>query len=166
MFFFLSSSSSSSSSDGLVQICLTLSWWFLQKTAAFSTEQCTSPSLFSRFEVSRGGSNWSLKNYGFLSDAIFSSRVRMHTDHLATKLIITQDCWIGSWCAGSVWREPGPVNYSSAWILHRKQGCMCTFQIVMSTSWACSLWHTIQLHQYLFMYATLSRLKQWIVFQS
>jgi len=34
----------------------------------------------------------------------------MHTNHLATKLIITQDCWIRSWCAGSVWREPGPSN--------------------------------------------------------
>ena len=40
------SSSSSSSSDRLVQICVTLSRWFLHKTAAFSTEQCTSPSLF------------------------------------------------------------------------------------------------------------------------
>jgi len=30
---------SSSSSDGLVQICVTLSQWFLHKTAAFSTEQ-------------------------------------------------------------------------------------------------------------------------------
>jgi len=49
--FSSSSSSSSSSSDGLVQICVTLSRWFLHKTAAFFTEQCTSPSLFSRFEV-------------------------------------------------------------------------------------------------------------------
>ena len=65
------SSSSSSSSDRLVQICVTLSRWFLHKTAAFSTEQCTSPSLFFRFEVSRGVSNRSLKNYGFLCDAIF-----------------------------------------------------------------------------------------------
>ena len=38
--------SSSSSSDGLVQICVTLSRWFLYKTAAFFTEQCTSLSLF------------------------------------------------------------------------------------------------------------------------
>ena len=82
---FLSSSSSSSSSDGLVQICVTLSRWFSHKTAAFFTEQCTSPSLFSRFEVTRGDSNRSLKNYGFLYDAIFSSRVRMRTNHLATK---------------------------------------------------------------------------------
>ena len=72
-------------SDGLVQICMTLSWWFLHETAAVSTEQCTSPSLFSRFEVSRGGSNRSLKNYSFLCDAIFSSCVRMHTSHLAMK---------------------------------------------------------------------------------
>ena len=78
-------SSSSSSSDGLVQICVTLSRWFSHKTAAFFTEQCTSPSLFSRFEVMRGDSNRSLKNYGFLYDAIFSSHVRMRTNHLATK---------------------------------------------------------------------------------
>jgi len=35
---FLSSSSSSSSSDGLVQICVTLSQWFSHITAAFLTE--------------------------------------------------------------------------------------------------------------------------------
>ena len=82
---FSSSSSSSSFSDGLVQICVTLSRWFSHKTAAFFTEQCTSPSLFPRFEVTRGDSNRSLKNYGFLYDAIFSSRVHMRTNHLATK---------------------------------------------------------------------------------
>ena len=48
-----------------------LSRWFSHKTAAYFTEQCTSPSLFSRFEVTRGDSNRSLKNYGFLYDAIF-----------------------------------------------------------------------------------------------
>jgi len=63
----------------LVQICVTLSWWFSHKTAAFSTEQCTSPSIFSRFEVSQGSLNRSLKSYGFLCDAIFTSRVRMCT---------------------------------------------------------------------------------------
>jgi len=61
---FLSSSSSSSfsfSSDGLVQICFTLSRWFSHKTAAFFTEhaQCTSPSLSSMFEVTRG--DWSFE---------------------------------------------------------------------------------------------------------
>ena len=64
-FFFLLSS------DRLVQICVTLSLWFSHKTAAFFTEQCTSPSLSSRFEVTRGDSNRSLKNYGFLYDAYF-----------------------------------------------------------------------------------------------
>ena len=39
---------------------------FAQNSSIF-TEQCTSPSLFSRFEVTRGNSNCSLKNYGFLS---------------------------------------------------------------------------------------------------
>ena len=47
----------SSSSDGLVQICVTLSRWFSHKTAAFFTEQCTSSSLSSRFEVTRGDSD-------------------------------------------------------------------------------------------------------------
>ena len=36
----------SSSSDGLVQICMTLSWWFSHKTAAFFTEQCTIAFFF------------------------------------------------------------------------------------------------------------------------
>jgi len=43
------------------------------------------------FEVTRGDLNRSLKNYGFLCDAILSSRVRMRTNYLATKCI-TQDC--------------------------------------------------------------------------
>ena len=49
MFLFLSSSSPS---DGVVQNCVTL-MWFLHKTTAFYSEQCTSPSLFHNFEVSR-----------------------------------------------------------------------------------------------------------------
>ena len=67
------------------------------QNSSISTEQCTRPSFFSRFEVSGGGSNRSLKNYGFLSDAIFSSRARMCTNHLEMKCnFITQDCWIGN----------------------------------------------------------------------
>jgi len=58
MFFFLSSTS-----DWLVQNCMTLSQWFLNNTAAVYTEQCTTPSLFHNFEVSRASSNCSLKNY-------------------------------------------------------------------------------------------------------
>ena len=42
------------SSDGLVQIWLTPSRRCLHKTAAFYTEQCTTPSLFGYFEVSQG----------------------------------------------------------------------------------------------------------------
>jgi len=64
---------------------VTLSRWFLHKTAAFFTEQCTSPSLFSRFEVTQGDSNHSLKNYGFLDNAIFLFTWCMHINHLATK---------------------------------------------------------------------------------
>ena len=59
------------SSDELVQIYVTISRWFSHKTAAFFTEQCTSPSLFSRIEVSQGDLNRSLKNYDFHYDAIF-----------------------------------------------------------------------------------------------
>ena len=43
---------------------------FAQNSSIF-TEQCTSPLLFSRFEVAQGDLNRSLKNYGFLYDAIF-----------------------------------------------------------------------------------------------
>ena len=82
--FFLSSSftSSSSSSYRLVQNCMTLSPWFLHKTGTFYTEQCTNPSLFHNFEASRGGSNRSLMNYGFISD------VRMYTNHLTIKQLL------------------------------------------------------------------------------
>jgi len=50
---------------------MNLSRWFSHKTAAFPTEQCTSPSLFSRFEVSQGSLNCSLENYGLPCNAIF-----------------------------------------------------------------------------------------------
>jgi len=56
---------------GVVQICVTPSWWFTHKTPPFLTEQCTSPLLFSRFEVTQGNSNCSLKNYGFHDNAIY-----------------------------------------------------------------------------------------------
>ena len=97
MFFFLFFSFFSSS-DGLVQSCMTLSRWFSHKTATFFTEQCTSPSLFSRFEVTRGNLKRSLKNYGFLYDAIFSSCVRMHTNHLPMKC--NYYARLLTWCVG------------------------------------------------------------------
>ena len=92
---------------------------FAQNSSIF-TEQCTSISLLSRFEVTRGDSNRSLKNYGFLYDAIFSSRVRICTNHLATKcnyyarLLVCGECskkaWSGQWffsqyCIGNLWGE-------------------------------------------------------------
>jgi len=61
LFFFLLLSS-----DGLAQYCVNLSRWFTHETAAFSTEQCTTPSLFHNFEVSQGACSHSLKHYGFL----------------------------------------------------------------------------------------------------
>ena len=82
-----------SSSDGLVQNCVTLSQWFLHKPAAYHTEQCTSPSLFHYFEVTRGGSKWSLKSYGFISDAIFKNCMHAHKS-LSNETIIIQDRWI------------------------------------------------------------------------
>jgi len=61
---------------------------FMHKTAAFYTEQCTSSSLFHNFEVSRGSSNQSLNNYGFISDTILKKHVRMCTNHLAMKQLL------------------------------------------------------------------------------
>ena len=68
-FFFFFKRASSNLHDSFTMVS--------HKTAAFFTEQCTSPSLFYRFEVSQGSSNRSLKSYG--------SHVHMHTNHLATK---------------------------------------------------------------------------------
>jgi len=65
------------------QLCDSLT--FMHKTAAFYTKQCTSPLLFQNIEASRGGSNRSLENYGFISNANFNKPVCMHTNHLATK---------------------------------------------------------------------------------
>jgi len=65
-FFFLLSS------DGLAQYCVNLSRWFTHETAAFYTEQRTTPSLFHNFEVSQGTRSHSLKNYGFQIGTPFS----------------------------------------------------------------------------------------------
>jgi len=64
-FFFLSS-------DGVAQCCINLSRWFTHKTAAFFTEQCTTPSLLHNFEVSQGACSHSLKHYGFQFGMPFS----------------------------------------------------------------------------------------------
>jgi len=74
-FFFLSFFLSS---DGLAQHCVNLSRWFTHETAAFSTEQCTTPSLFHNFEVSQGARSHSLKHYGFEFGTPFSLFVLAH----------------------------------------------------------------------------------------
>jgi len=61
-----------SSSDGLAHYCVNLSRWFMHETAAFYTEQCTTPSLFHNFEVQQGARSHSLKNYGFQFGTPFS----------------------------------------------------------------------------------------------
>jgi len=71
-------SSFSCSSDGIVQNCMTLSQSFSHKTVAFYTEQCTSPSLFHNFVLSRGSLNYSLNNYGFIFDTIFFTGRHAH----------------------------------------------------------------------------------------
>ena len=102
----------------LVQNCESFTW-FSHKLAEFYTEQCTNLSLFHTFEASQGCSNWSLKNYGFISNANFKNCTHVHKS-LSSKTIIIQDCWIrntvvciktgrffGIHCWLSVWREPG-----------------------------------------------------------
>jgi len=69
-----------SSSDGLVQICVTHG--FRTKQQHFSLTSALA-MLFSRFEVTQGDSNRSLKNYGFLYDAIVFT-CSMRTNHFAT----------------------------------------------------------------------------------
>jgi len=102
----------------------TLLWWLSPKTAAFYTEQCTSPSLFQNFEVSWGGSDRSLNNYGLISDTIFRTYTCVHKS-LTNKAIIIQDCWIrnmvvctktgrvfGIHCWLIAWTEPGQWFFS------------------------------------------------------
>jgi len=74
-FFFLSFFLSS---DGLAHYCVNLSRWFTHETAALYTGQCTTPSLFHNFEVSRGARSHSLKYYGFLFETPFSLFVLTH----------------------------------------------------------------------------------------
>jgi len=44
--------------------------------------------LFHNFEALPGGSSQTLKNYGFISDAIFKKTCSMQTNHLATKRLL------------------------------------------------------------------------------
>jgi len=144
---------SSSSSGGLVHICVTLSRWFSHKTAAFLTEQCTSPSLFSRFEVTLEDSNRSLKNYAFLYDAIFLHVYACAQITYQRNVIITQDCWIrntvgelgvfeetlrffSQYCIGSLWGETccsiidGKLQFKRASTLKKwvsSLPCFCAF---------------------------------------
>jgi len=67
-FFFLSFFLSS---DGLAQYCVNLSRWFTHETAAFSTEQYSTPSLFHNFEVSQGARSHSLKHHAWLPSRVF-----------------------------------------------------------------------------------------------
>ena len=65
----------------LAQNCMTLLWWFSHKTAAFYTEQCISPSfLLTSLKSHEALLSQSLKNYGFICDAIFftCTHVRNH----------------------------------------------------------------------------------------
>jgi len=55
------------------------------KAAAFSPSSASAHHFFPGLKSHGGDSNRSLKNYGFLCDAIFSSRVCMRTNHLARK---------------------------------------------------------------------------------
>jgi len=66
------------SSDGLAQYCINLSRWFTHETAAFSTKQCTTPSLFHNFEALQGARSHSLKHYGFQFGMPFSLFVLTH----------------------------------------------------------------------------------------
>ena len=115
---------------------MTLSRWFSHKTAAFYTEQCTSPMLSHNFEVSRGTSIQSLKNCMASFAMLFSSFVVMHTNHLATKCDTVQDCWVRNMvgvhggkeslfihCWLGVWTEPG--QWFSQRILHTSKEEAC-----------------------------------------
>jgi len=76
--FSSSSSSFFPSSRGLAQYCVNLSHWFTHETAAFSTEQCMTPSLLHNFEASQGAHSHSLKHYDFQFEMPFSLLVRTH----------------------------------------------------------------------------------------
>jgi len=62
----------------LAQYCVNLTHWFMHKTAAFYTEQCTTPSLFHNFEFSQGTRSHSLKHYSFQFGTPFSLLVLTH----------------------------------------------------------------------------------------
>ena len=106
----------SSSSDGLAQICVTLSQWFSHKNSIFhwAVHQPIALlevwSLMRQFEL--------LTAWLPLRHHFFFMCICMRTNHLAMKLLlkiaeleiqfVCRETW------GSVWREPGLVNDSPA----------------------------------------------------
>ena len=104
------------------------------QTCSVLHEQRISPSLFCNFEVSWGGANRSLKNYGFIHDAIFFTCMDVHKS-LSNVTIIIQDCWIrntvvcmktgrafGIHCWLSVWTERSMILQP---ILHTWKDSLC-----------------------------------------
>ena len=91
--------SSSSSSDGLVQICVTLSRWFSHKTAAFSTEQRTSPSLFLCLKSHEAVWTTHWRTMASFATPFFFMCMHVHKSHQWKRKIAELE---KSWCAGSV----------------------------------------------------------------
>jgi len=93
---FMTNSSSVTGLNCLVRLpsCEKVMGWCsgLHKTASFYTEQCISSSLCHNFEVSQGGSNQLLKNYGFICYTIFFTCTHVHK--ALSNVIVTRECWI------------------------------------------------------------------------
>ena len=112
-FFFFFRRASSNLRDSFTMV-------FAQNSGIFHWAVHQPIAFFSRFEVTRGDSNRSQKNYGFLYDAIFfhvytCAQITLNFELLATKcnyyarLLNYKYCW----CAGSVWRKPSQYYIGS-----------------------------------------------------
>ena len=73
--------------------CMTLSWWFLHQKNSILHCAVHQPIAFHNFEVSRGGSIWSLNNYDFINSTIFFTCTHAHKS-LSNETVVIQDRWI------------------------------------------------------------------------
>ena len=138
-------------SDGLVQICVTLSQWFSHKTAAFSTEQCTSPSksheavpfrhhFFFTLRMrtnhyGRGSKPCSLCEEDSLADSVLNHVFARHGDEMG----LVGAC-NGDWVMEHL--KELDINFLAKFcnVFHTFWACVLLMYCVKSMIVSCSLW--------------------------
>ena len=114
--------SSSSFFRWLAQVCMNLSQWFMHETAAFYTEQCTTPSLliFSTLKSLMVLVTTHSENYGCIWDTIFF--ICMHAQISINTILLLKiaEVEMHSVCLGMGSKPARPSTFRSTQELSRQ----------------------------------------------